>query len=40
LRLLNWRVLRIWEHALKNSSERKRILSRLKIALADNVIGR
>lgn len=36
LRLLNWRVIRIWEHALETMSGRARVLSRLKAALANN----
>ena len=33
LRLLNWRVVRVWEHSLKSSVGRERALSRLKTAL-------
>jgi DNA mismatch endonuclease (patch repair protein) len=33
LRLLNWRVLRIWEHSLKSPVGRERILSKLRRVL-------
>jgi DNA mismatch endonuclease (patch repair protein) len=33
LRLLNWRVLRVWEHSLKSPVGRERILSKLKMVL-------
>lgn len=33
LRLLNWRVLRVWEHSLKSSAGRERVLSKLRLAL-------
>jgi DNA mismatch endonuclease, patch repair protein len=33
LKLLRWRVLRIWEHSLKSSVGRDRIVSKLRVAL-------
>lgn len=35
LRSLGWRVLRIWEHALKSPRDRLHVLKRLRVALRE-----
>lgn len=36
LRSLHWRVIRIWEHALKSPPGQRRTLARIKAALAES----
>jgi DNA mismatch endonuclease, patch repair protein len=35
LRSLGWRVLRIWEHALKSPRDRSQVLKKLRVALRE-----
>ena len=39
LRSLGWRVLRIWEHSLKTSTHRERLLAKLKIIVRAQGLG-